>query len=110
MPSPQTPLPSLEEVGRERGEERIRKERDRVVSLFFIEIYGSLSLSATNGNRVPETVIKVKRKPASAVKHIGRNSMLMSGISQEFSWMHLGKRLRYFPKLYLKDAKRIRHR
>jgi hypothetical protein len=28
------PSPSLEEVGRERGEERKIKERDRVVSLF----------------------------------------------------------------------------
>jgi len=27
------PSPSLEEVGRERGEERKRKERDRLVSL-----------------------------------------------------------------------------
>jgi hypothetical protein len=39
-------------VGRERGEERKIKERDRVVSLFlYTEIY-PVYLSATNGNRV----------------------------------------------------------
>jgi hypothetical protein len=62
-------------VGRERGEERKIKERDRVVSLFFLQRYGSLYLSATNGYRVPETVIKVERKPAKRLKHIRRYSM-----------------------------------
>jgi hypothetical protein len=75
MSLPLGPLPSLEEVGRERAEERKIKERDRVVSLFFLQRYGSLYLSATNGYRVPETVIKIKRKPTSGLKHIVRNSM-----------------------------------
>jgi hypothetical protein len=35
MGLPRRPLPPLEEVGRERAEERKIKERDRVVSLFF---------------------------------------------------------------------------
>jgi hypothetical protein len=39
-------------VGRERGEERKIKERDRVVSLFLYTELLSVYLSATNGNRV----------------------------------------------------------
>jgi hypothetical protein len=47
------------------------------------EQIGSVYLSATNGNRGPETVIKVKRKPAGELKHIGRNSMPMPLNRQE---------------------------
>mgnify|MGYP006313033809 CR=1 FL=1 len=55
-----------------------------MVSLFLrIQRYGSLYLSATNGNRVREAVIKVERKPASGLKHIGRNSMPLLAMSQE---------------------------
>jgi DNA gyrase/topoisomerase IV subunit A len=39
-------------------------------------------LSATNGNRTSETVIKVKRKIAGGLKHIGRYSMPEIGMSQ----------------------------
>ena len=54
-----------------------------MVSLFLrIQRYGSLYLSATNGNRVREAVIKVKRKPTQRLKHIGRNSMPGMGMSQ----------------------------
>ena len=55
-----------------------------MVSLFFSPEIGSLYLSATNGYRVPETVIKIKRKPASGLKHIiGRNSMSLTSLRQE---------------------------
>ena len=49
---------------------------------FFTEI-GSLYLSATNGHRDPETVIKVKRKPANGLKHIACNSMPVMEMRQE---------------------------
>jgi hypothetical protein len=43
----------------------------------------SVYLSATNGNRFMEAVIKVERKPTSGLKHIGRNSMPIIGMRQE---------------------------
>jgi hypothetical protein len=43
----------------------------------------SVYLSATSGNRTSETVIKVKRKPAGGLKHIGRYSMRVTRMSQE---------------------------
>ena len=77
------PLSLLRGDGEGEGRERKIKERDRVVSLFLSTENVPVYLSATNGNRVPETVIKVKRKPASALKHIGRNSMPLYRIRQE---------------------------
>jgi len=53
-----------------------------MVSLFFSMQRFSLYLSATNGNRVSEAVIKVVRKPTSRLKHIGRNSMPVMRMSQ----------------------------
>jgi hypothetical protein len=41
-----------------------------------------ICLSATNGNRLAETVIKVERKPTSGLKHIGRYSMTLAQMRQ----------------------------
>jgi hypothetical protein len=43
----------------------------------------SVYLSATNGNRFMEAVIKVERKPAGRLKHIGRNFMPVWEMRQE---------------------------
>jgi hypothetical protein len=64
------------------GHPKIKKERDRVVSLFYVNRFISVYLSATNGNRTSETVIKIKRKPAGRLKHIGRYSMLVTQMRQ----------------------------
>jgi hypothetical protein len=81
---------SLEEIRQERGEEKNKRARPCGLALS-LQRYGSLYLSATNGNRVPETVIKVKRKPANGLKHIGRNSMPRSRMSQELVEGKLGE-------------------
>lgn len=41
-----------------------------------------ICLSATNGNRLAETVIKVERKPVGQLKHIGRYSMTLVRMRQ----------------------------
>jgi hypothetical protein len=53
-----------------------------VVSLFLHTDLFSVYLSAATGNRVPETVIKVKAKPAGGLKHVGRYSMRVMGMRQ----------------------------
>ena len=63
-----------------RGNEKSETVWSRSLDL---QRYGSLYLSATNGNRVREAVIKVERKPTSGLKHIGRNSMPVMAMSQE---------------------------
>lgn len=59
-----------------------KKEQDRVVSLFLHTDLYSVYLSVTNGNQILETVIKVKRKPTTGLKHIGRYSMLVLQMRQ----------------------------
>jgi len=54
-----------------------------MVSLFFSMQRFSLYLSATNGNRFQEAVIKVERKPTNGLKHIGRNSTRVLQMRQE---------------------------
>lgn len=66
--------------GLRRGNEKSETVWSRSLAL---QRYVSLYLSATNGNRVREAVIKVKRKPTSGLKHIGRNSMPMTRMRQE---------------------------
>jgi hypothetical protein len=55
--------------------QKIKKERDRVVSLFeLIEYYYSVRLSATNGNRIAEAVKVVRKIKADRREHIVRYS------------------------------------
>jgi hypothetical protein len=54
-----------------------------VVSLFMYTDLFSVYLSAANGNRVSEAVIKVNCKPALRLKHIGVYSMRMDQTRQE---------------------------
>jgi hypothetical protein len=63
-----------------RGNEKSETVWSRSLEL---QRYGSLYLSATNGNRVREAVIKVEHKPTSGLKHIGRNSMPVMARRQE---------------------------
>ena len=58
------------------------KERGRVASLFLHTDLFSVYLSATNGNRVSETVKIKVAKPTGGLKHIGRYSMPVIGMSQ----------------------------
>jgi hypothetical protein len=65
-----------------------------VVSLLLHTEIFSVYLSATSGNRASETVIKVKRKPTSGLKHIVRNSMRVTQMRQGAISINMGINLR----------------